>query len=171
MAIINGWGRGTWGQLGWGTALPVNITTAGVATSAIGSLTVDAAANVTAPSLAITSGIGDTQVIAAAIVQVTGLSASSAISSVTISGKANVVTAGVATTSALGSPQLVTNNFLSVAGLSTTSALGTVTPTAAAGVTLIGLTSVTIDLGVTLVYGEIDTNQDPNYNVISDQYF
>ena len=74
----------------------------------------------------------------------------------------------MATTSALGSPQLVTNNFLSVAGLSTTSALGTVTPTAAAGVTLIGLTSVTIDLGVTLVYGEIDTNQDPNYNVISD---
>ena len=53
MANINGWGRGTWGQLGWGTALPVEVT--GVAiTSALGSVTTSAAANALPSGVAIT---------------------------------------------------------------------------------------------------------------------
>ncbi len=46
MAAITGWGRGTWGQAEWGNPLPVEVT--GVAgTSALGSETVVAEANVT----------------------------------------------------------------------------------------------------------------------------
>ena len=55
MAIINGWGRGTWNEGAWGTALPVELSTVGVITSALGTVTVDAEANVTPTTLAITS--------------------------------------------------------------------------------------------------------------------
>jgi len=58
MANINGWGRGTWGEGAWSSVLPVNLTTAGAMTSAVGALTVDAEANVTPATLAITSAIG-----------------------------------------------------------------------------------------------------------------
>tara|TARA_R110000751_G_scaffold256259_2_gene355728 strand:+ start:434 stop:910 length:477 start_codon:yes stop_codon:yes gene_type:complete len=146
MAIINGWGRGTWGELAWGTALPVNIATAGVTTSALGTPIPTAGADVLVTTLAITSANGAATVVA----------------------EANVTPASLAITSAQGDIQLVTNNFLSVAGYTVTSQLGTVTPTAAADVTVVGLAAMTIDLGVPLVYGEIDTDQDPNYNVISD---
>jgi hypothetical protein len=51
MANINGWGRGTWDEGAWGEALPVTLTGL-AATSALGSLAVDAEANVTLTSLA-----------------------------------------------------------------------------------------------------------------------
>jgi hypothetical protein len=63
MANINGWGRGTWDEGAWGTALPVTLSSLAI-TSAVGSLTVNAVANVTVPSLVIT-------VVAGAVVQVT----------------------------------------------------------------------------------------------------
>ena len=91
----------------------------------------------------------------------------SASGSLSVVGKANIVPTGVSTTSALGSPQLVTNNFLSVAGYTISSAAGAISPTAAADVSVAGF-PLTIDLGITLVYGEIDTRQNANYNVISD---
>ena len=58
MAIINGWGRGTWGEGAYSEELPVNLSSAGAITSAIGSVTVDAEANTTLTTLAITSGLG-----------------------------------------------------------------------------------------------------------------
>ena len=47
MAIINGWGRGTWDEGAWGTALPINLSSVGAITSGLGTVTVDAEANVT----------------------------------------------------------------------------------------------------------------------------
>jgi hypothetical protein len=49
MANINGWGRGTWDEGAWGEALPVTLTGL-AATSALGTLTFDAEANVTVAS-------------------------------------------------------------------------------------------------------------------------
>jgi hypothetical protein len=48
-----------------------------------------------------------------------------------------------------------------------TTAVGEVTLKLGASAFPVGL-AVSVDLGAPLVYGEIDTNQDPNYNVIND---
>ena len=47
MAIINGWGSGTWDEGAWGTALPVTLTSVGVIPAGLGSVTVTADANPT----------------------------------------------------------------------------------------------------------------------------
>ena len=39
MAIINGWGRGTWGQLHGAKPIPVTLTAPSAATSALGTVT------------------------------------------------------------------------------------------------------------------------------------
>jgi hypothetical protein len=57
MANINGWGRGTWDEGAWGEALPVTLTGL-AATSALGTLTLDAEANVTVASQLGTSALG-----------------------------------------------------------------------------------------------------------------
>ena len=46
MANINGWGRGTWDEGSWGTALPVEISAPSAATSALGTVSTVAKANV-----------------------------------------------------------------------------------------------------------------------------
>jgi hypothetical protein len=46
MAIISGWGRGTWDEGAFGEPIPVTLTGL-AATSAVGTLTFDAEANVT----------------------------------------------------------------------------------------------------------------------------
>ena len=56
MANINGWGRGTWGQLTWGEPLPLTLTAPGAGTSALGTVSVDAEANVTPASQVGTTG-------------------------------------------------------------------------------------------------------------------
>jgi hypothetical protein len=52
-------------------------------------------------------------------------------------------------------------------GQAVTSALGTVTTDAAANVQLTGV-EIQSALGAVLVYGEIDTDQTPNYATIDD---
>ena len=55
-----GWGRSTWGSGPWGHPAVVNVSVdlTGIAiTSALGSVTVDAEANVTPPGIASTSAL------------------------------------------------------------------------------------------------------------------
>jgi hypothetical protein len=67
MANINGWGRGTWDEGAWGTALPVELSTVGVITSGLGSISVVAKANVTPTTLVTTSALGSVSVVAKAV--------------------------------------------------------------------------------------------------------
>ena len=55
MADITGWGRGTWGSDTWGEPNPVTLTGLS-ATSALGTVSIDAEANVTPTSLVGTTG-------------------------------------------------------------------------------------------------------------------
>ena len=55
MAIINGWGRGTWGEGAWDTELPVSLSSVGAITSGLGTLTVVAKANQTRTTQVVTS--------------------------------------------------------------------------------------------------------------------
>ena len=58
MANINGWGRGTWDEGAWGEALSVTLTAPSAGTSALGTATTDAEANVTLTGLSVTSTNG-----------------------------------------------------------------------------------------------------------------
>jgi len=145
MANINGWGRGTWGQLGFGSdPIPVTVT-GNVGTTALDDGTaVQAAAVVGVTATTSTSGLGDESVSAAANVSVTG-------------------NAG---TSALGNESLITNNFLDMTGLAGTSALGTETVTADANIAPEGF-ELTSTLSSANVWGELAQNLSVTYTNIT----
>ena len=144
---LNGWGRGTWGQLGFGEGdLPVNVT---------------------APS-ALTVGAPVAGVNAQAIASVPGLAGTLGSLSVLVDGEANVVPTGVAATSAIGSISLITNNNISVAGFNMPSAVGSIVPNAAAVITLDTLEAMTAGTSDVNVWGLVDENQSPSYTTVTD---
>jgi len=136
MAFINGWGRGTWGQLGWGEgSIPITLT-----------------------GLAATSALGAPGVNGKAVASVAGLNATLGAVSVTINADANATPSGLASTSALGTIASVTGKAnITPASQVGTSALGTVTPQAEAKVSLTGASatlgnvSVLIDAEATII--------------------
>jgi len=144
--ILNGWGRGTWGQLAFGEGdLPVNVTAPGAATSGFSSVGVNAQAIAVLPSVNATLG---------------GVS-------VLVDGEANVNPTGQVGTTALGTISLVTNNNLSISGFSAPASTGVIIPDAEATIS-ITLTSMTSTLGLVQVYSLIDSSQSPNYSTITD---
>jgi len=136
MAFLNGWGRGTWGQLGWGEgSIPVTLT-----------------------GLAATSALGAPGVNGKAVASVASLNATLGAVSVTINADANATPAGLASTSALGTIASVTGKAnITPASQVGTSALGTVTPEADAKVSLTGASatlgnvSVLVDAEATII--------------------
>jgi hypothetical protein len=137
MAFLNGWGRGTWGQLGWGQgAVPITLT-----------------------GLAATSALGAPGVNGKAVASVASLNATLGAVSVTINADANATPAGLASTSALGTLASVTGKAnITPASQVGTSALGTVTPEAQAVVSIpnslvatLGNVSVLVDAEATII--------------------
>jgi hypothetical protein len=86
MANITGWGRGTWDEGAFGEPIPVTLTGL-AATSALGSLAVDAEANVTPASQVGTSALGTATTVSNNNISVTGLSATSAVGSLSVVAK------------------------------------------------------------------------------------
>jgi len=136
MAFINGWGRGTWGQLGWGEgAIPVEIS-----------------------GVSATSALGGVGVNGKAVATVAGVTATLGSVSVTINADANATPTGLSSTSAIGTLASVTGKAnITPASQVGTSALGTVTPEADAKVSLTGASatlgnvSVLIDAEATII--------------------
>ena len=89
MANITGWGRGTWGSDTWGEPNPVTLTGL-AATSALGTATVDAEANITPASLVGTTGAPVAGVNAQAIASIQGAVGTVGSVSVDVDGEANV---------------------------------------------------------------------------------
>jgi len=167
MANINGWGRGTWGQLTFGEALPVTLTAPGAGTSALGTVAIDAEANVVPASLVGTTGAPVAGVNAQAIASVPGVVATVGSLAVEVDGEANVTPTGQAGTSALGTATTVSNNNLSVTLNAATGSVGAITPDCEANVTLTGQLA-TASVGSVLVWSLIDDAQTANYANISD---
>tara|TARA_R110000796_G_scaffold59503_2_gene137287 strand:+ start:41 stop:508 length:468 start_codon:yes stop_codon:yes gene_type:complete len=144
MANINGWGRGTWGQLTFGEALPV-VVTGNVGTTALDNGTAVQAAAVTGVTATTsTSGLGDESVTCAA----------------------NVAVTLDAITSALGNESLITNNFLDMTGLAGTSAVGSVTSEAKADIVLEGF-ELTAALNTVNVWGLVGAGVSTTYTIVS----
>jgi hypothetical protein len=137
MAFLNGWGRGTWGQLEWGEgSIPVTLT-----------------------GLSATSALTAPGVNGQAVAAVAGITATLGAVSVTINADANATPAGLESTSALGTLTSVTGiaNIFPT-GQEGTSALGTVTPEAQAIVSIpnslvatLGNVSVLVDAEATII--------------------
>ena len=100
MAIIAGWGRGTWSQGTWGEPIPV-IVTGEAGNSAVGTVTVLAAADVPETGLAATGSVGSVSVVAEAIISPTTVVATGSVGSVTVTGIANFSVSGSAGTTCL----------------------------------------------------------------------
>jgi len=168
MANINGWGRGTWGQLTFGEPLPVTISAISAATSALGTVAVDAEANVVPASLLGTTGAPVAGVNAQAIATIQGAVGTVGTLSVAVDGEAIVTLTGSGTvgTSALGTATTVSNNNLSVTLNAATGSAGAITPDAEANVFPIGQ-SATGSVGEVLVWSRIDETQTPNYTTIT----
>ncbi len=137
MAFLNGWSRGTWGQLEWGEgSIPVTLT-----------------------GLSATSALTAPGVNGKAVASVASLNATLGAVSVTINADANATPAGLASTSALGTIASVTGKAnITPASQVGTSALGTVTPEAQAIVSIpnslvatLGNVSVLVDAEATVI--------------------
>ena len=166
MANITGWGRGTWGQLTFGEALPVTLTAPGAGTSALGTVAIDAEANVVPASLVGTTGAPVAGANGKAIVAVPGIVGSVGTLSVEVDGEANVTPTGQAGTSALGTATTVSNNNLSVTLNAATGSVGAITLDAEANVFPIGQ-SATGSVGSVLIWSLIDDTQTPNWEEVA----
>ena len=144
MANINGWSRGTWGQLTFGEPLPV-VVTGNVGTTALDDGTAVQAAAVTGVTATTsTSGLGDESVTCAA----------------------NVAVTLDAITAALGNESLITNNFLDMTGLTSTSAVGSVTSEANADIVITDGFELTSALNTVNVWGQVGQGISTTYTAV-----
>ena len=177
MANINGWGRGTWGQLTWGEPLPVTLTAPAAGTSALGTVAVDAEANVVPTGQVGTTSAPQAGVNAQAIASVPGLAGSVGSLSVLVDGEANVNPTGQSATSAIGTATTVSNNNLSVTLNASVSALGSVTTVCKANISLeleqaeglLGFTFIwsLTDDAQTTTWNPVTTTNDPNWEQVA----
>ena len=123
MANITGWGRGTWGEGAWGEPVPVTLTGL-AATSALGTVSVVAKANVTPSSQVGTSAVGTLTFDCEANVSPSGVSATSALGTLIVVAKANVTPSSQVGTSAVGSLTVVAKANVTPSSQVGTSAVG-----------------------------------------------
>ena len=102
--------------------------------------------SVTLGTLAITSGVG----------------------SPSTTAKANVTLGTLVATSAIGSVTVYENEIINAPSFSITSSLGSVTTSAEATATITDSLAITTDLGLVLVWGDINESQSPSYSVINE---
>lgn len=181
--FLNGWGRGTWGQLGYGEgAVPLNITAPAAGTTGTPVATVNAQAIVSVGG--VTASLGSISVVIQADANVTPATqlAAANLGTATTTSVNNISVSGLSSTSALGTSSLITNNNipvednfdapmvgelgtvipvsnnnLSVTGFSGTSALGTTTTRTANNVSVTGV-SCTSSLGEVTTSGKANVS-------------
>ncbi len=178
--MATGWGRSTWGaDVFGGTSVDVDVT-GNVTTSALGSETVTAAANIAATGNVGTTALDDgTAVQAAAVTGVTAVASASELGDESVSCAANVSVTGFGLTSSLGKESLITTNNLRPTALVGTTTLNSVTPKANADITVTdGFELIIGEILTVNVYGQeaqnltatytpITVSQTPNYTEIT----
>ena len=102
MAKINGWGRGTWGQLTFGEPLPVTITGVTSGATAVGSVGVIASSNSLPTNVIGTTAVNSVGLITNNILPITLGAATGSVNSVSPSAAANIFPTEVNATGTLG---------------------------------------------------------------------
>ena len=155
MAIVAGWGRGTFGQLTFGEPIPV-VVTGVVGTSALDDGTAVQAAAVTGVSaVASTSALGDESVTCDANVTVTTVVGTFELGSVIPQSDNHVGVTGFQAVTALGDETTKANADVTTEGFELTSALNTVN------------VWVRVGRGITTTYTAVSTTQTPNWQEVA----
>ena len=169
MARWEGWSSGPWGRGSWGTAVDLAEPTQVSATGQIGRATV------VAKSVVVVSGVSATVILRDVIVEAdnnanTGfVFATGYVGDVTATAGAKAYPAGVFGTGQTGVAESKTVNLVPVTGVQATGYLGGVEPEAEGTAFPTGVEGIG---GVgnnrfTLVWGEINTDQDANWKRIA----
>jgi hypothetical protein len=135
MALVSGFGRGYWGEEGFGSVIPVKPTQAVNAWNegAWG----DVGFGGVSRSVTAVGQVGSARVRESALVNVTGLEATSGLNNVTILTDQNIPQTGLSATGGVGSPTVTGTALVNnVTGLSTTSGVGSVSVLEGSGVTV-----------------------------------
>lgn len=194
--MSNGWSQNTWGtsDFGWGGLLIVSVEVTSVSASGnVGSVGVRESATVTVSRQATQGGWGRSSWSSGAWNEGTALpdiSMVGAVGSTFVNADANVSgLSGVAGIKFLGDEEVISNNNLSVTGFGLSGSIGafSIRLVNRISVTGVGATSsvgnvnteinaiinttgfsMTANLGNELVWGEINTNQTPNWEIIKE---
>ena len=167
----SGWGANYWGgPYGWGGLVIADVNVTGVeATTTLGVVSeVIGKVNVVLTGVQGNTALGEAEVDGKANVSPSGVSALSSVGNVTVFGKANIEVTGVAGTVVLGEVRQATSNTVQVTGLAGTIFQGSVAINGEATVILTGV-SATGRVSRPLVWGLIDTSQNPNWVPIAAQ--
>lgn len=192
--MSNGWGQNTWGtsDFGWGGLLIVSVEVTSVSASGnVGSVGVRKSATVTVSRQATEGGWGRSSWSSGAWNESTALpdiSMVGAVGSTFVNADANVTgLSGVSALKFLGDEEVITNNNISVTGFGLSNNLGTFSITLVNKIDVTGFSAssnvgnvsiiinstsnvtgfgLVASLGNNLVWGEIDTNQTPNWQEI-----
>ena len=136
-------------------------------TSAVGSLSITGATNLTVTGQSATGDISGVGVNAQAIAVCPSALGTLGSVSVDVDGEANVSVSGFAATGAVGSITVHHNAVATLSGVSATGSVGSTTYTSTANITPIGVSatgSVSEDL---IIWFKFDTTQTPNYSNIT----
>jgi hypothetical protein len=167
--LPSGWGTNYWGgPYGWGGLVSETVNVVGVeATTTLGVVSeVIGKVNVVLTGLQANTALGEEEVDGKANASPSGVSASGSVGNVTVFGKANINVTGVAGTVVLGQVRQATSNTVMVTGVAGTISQGSVAIRGKATVTLTGV-SATGRVARPLVWGLIDTSQNPNWAPIA----
>jgi len=194
--MSNGWGQNTWGtsDFGWGGVSVISVEVTGVpASGSVGSAGIEKSATVTVGRVATQGGWGRSSWGSGAwneATQLPDMSMVGAVGSIFTNADANVSgLSGVSALKFLGDEEVRTNNNISVTGFGLTgnlgatsqklvnrinassisgnSSLGNIDLIVDANVNVTGF-SMTSNLGNELVWGEINTDQTPNWQTIKE---
>ena len=169
MARWEGWSSGPWGRGSWGTAVDLAEPTQVSATGQIGRATVVAKSVVVVSGVSATVILRDVEIEADNNANTGFVFATGYVGDVTTIAEANVYPTGVFGTGQLGEAESKTVNLVPVTGVQATGYLGVSEPDAEANAYPTGVEGIG---GVgnnrfTLVWGEINTDQDANWKRIA----
>jgi len=158
------WGGGVWGgTIGWGGITIADVDVTGVeAVGELGEEEVDAKATVTLTGISATGEIGTVDPDAKANVYITAVTATTALGEEEVEAKANVYPTGVEANGEIGTVATKTVNNYLVTGIRVNARVGNAQVDGQATATVTGVSGTGV-IARPLVWGEIDTTQNPGW--------
>ena len=160
------WGYDTWGAAdeGWGGLKFAEVSLTGLqGNTGLGTSTQTAFANITLVGTPLTASLSTgVEVSAGADHPVSGVSAVTSVGSVTATAGASGSPVSLLATATAGTLSFITTNYINVSGVSASNVLGTPTVRIDSTTTVTGVSAV-VSTTTSLVWGDIDDTQSPNW--------
>jgi len=162
-----GWGSGPWSRGTWGADTVIAVVSGVSGTTALGEEEITAGATASPSGVEATGVIDDVSIVAKAVVNVTNVTGTMVLGEEEITADAIVTVTGVSATGEEGDVTTRTENRFEVTGVSATTALGNESVIGGANIYVTGVQGTGQTQTFTLVWGEVDTAQTPNWTRIA----